>query len=701
MNRCHFTLVGRIGLGLSLMAILSIFQPLRAQQVQGEIEVQTRGPLHEAFAELAETAATPALVVPKQAPDPINEIPPDVKPDGDVVWIPGYWAWDDERNDFLWVSGVWRVPPPGATWVPGYWTAVQGGFQWVPGFWTTQEELTYLPSPPPSLERGPTSPPPGDNFFYVPGSWVLVDGQYAWQPGFWTPYQTGWVWVNTRYVWTPSGYCHIAGRWDYPLDQRGYCFAPAYFGGQAYLQPGFAYRPNIILNTTLLTTMLFARPRYGSYYFGDYYGANYAQAGFQPWYNYRHFGSTPNSLYAYERWSNRLRDPNWDTQLRGEFDRRALDESARPPRDWTRWQERNRDRANAQATAGSSLFVSVEQAASQIVNDRRWVARPADDPESGEARAREIRALQDQRRQMELQSRSKVAAGTPSGSPITTDPQRVNIKPSLKLRLPESATRHSVLRPTDERGNEPQVGTSPAGPTKGDRSDRPDRAPGQTSPLTTTPPATKQSPTTPPSTTQPPATSQPTGVPQNTPQPQVTPPPGTRSGLPMVNPPTSQTPPRDDRPGRPDRPRSIDPKNTPPATDPKNTPPSTTPRAIVPGTPSVVPPTTPPSQTQPPQGQRPQNPASQPKNPMVRPPSIPQPPAGKQPSSVQPPIPKQPMVPSPGSQPATGPVPKRQPQSPSPQAQPPKVQPPTPQPSPARPPKEQPKQPPKTEKPRP
>lgn len=33
-------------------------------------------------------------------------LPPDQKPEGDdVAWIPGYWAWDDERNDFLWVSG--------------------------------------------------------------------------------------------------------------------------------------------------------------------------------------------------------------------------------------------------------------------------------------------------------------------------------------------------------------------------------------------------------------------------------------------------------------------------------------------------------------------------------------------------------------------------------------------------------------------
>ena len=50
-------------------------------------------------------------------PDPIPEEPPDQKPKGDnVQWIPGYWAWDDDRQDFLWVSGCWRVPPSGRNW---------------------------------------------------------------------------------------------------------------------------------------------------------------------------------------------------------------------------------------------------------------------------------------------------------------------------------------------------------------------------------------------------------------------------------------------------------------------------------------------------------------------------------------------------------------------------------------------------------
>src|SRR5262245_33202341 len=73
-------------------------------------EVQGRGPVHEAFAQPGEAAPRPSPIVTKQPPEPIQEVPPEEKPEGDnVVWIPGYWAWDEDRTDFLWVSGFWRV----------------------------------------------------------------------------------------------------------------------------------------------------------------------------------------------------------------------------------------------------------------------------------------------------------------------------------------------------------------------------------------------------------------------------------------------------------------------------------------------------------------------------------------------------------------------------------------------------------------
>src|SRR5687768_3913616 len=89
---------------------------LAAQQDGGlpeGVEVQLRGPVHEAYAEPTDPQPQAQPVVPRQPPEPIEELPPDQRPEGDdVSWIPGYWAWDEETQDFLWVSGFWRDAPP-------------------------------------------------------------------------------------------------------------------------------------------------------------------------------------------------------------------------------------------------------------------------------------------------------------------------------------------------------------------------------------------------------------------------------------------------------------------------------------------------------------------------------------------------------------------------------------------------------------
>src|SRR4051794_5307757 len=86
------------------------------------VEVLARGPVHEAYAEPVNTQPQPGVVVNKLPPAPIDEVPPDQKPEGDnVQWIPGYWGWDGEQKDYLWVSGFWRAPPPGRRWLPGHW----------------------------------------------------------------------------------------------------------------------------------------------------------------------------------------------------------------------------------------------------------------------------------------------------------------------------------------------------------------------------------------------------------------------------------------------------------------------------------------------------------------------------------------------------------------------------------------------------
>lgn len=77
-------------------------------------EVLTRGPVHEAFAGAVTYNPEAGIIVSGKPPELIDEIPPDQKPEGDnVAWIPGYWAWDEDQTDYLWISGIWRNLPPG------------------------------------------------------------------------------------------------------------------------------------------------------------------------------------------------------------------------------------------------------------------------------------------------------------------------------------------------------------------------------------------------------------------------------------------------------------------------------------------------------------------------------------------------------------------------------------------------------------
>jgi hypothetical protein len=286
------------------------------------MDVLTRGPIHEAFAQPASSGGVPSLIIPQKPPDPIEEVPPTVKPDDNrAQWIGGYWTWAEDRKDFLWVSGVWRVPPPNTQWVAGYWTPAQGGFQWTPGFWSpaAQQQVTYYPPvPATSPEAGPTSPLPGANYFWIPGCYVWRGDHYAWQPGYWAPARENWVWVPPSYTWTPAGYVYCPGYWDYPLAGRGMMFAPVAFEAGYYRRPGFYYSPAVVIDAGVLTFGLFVRPAYCHYYYGDYYAVEYDRAGIYPWYGvHRYHGYGYDPLFTYYGCYYRERDPHWGEHLEG------------------------------------------------------------------------------------------------------------------------------------------------------------------------------------------------------------------------------------------------------------------------------------------------------------------------------------------------------------------------------------------------
>lgn len=315
-------------------ANLSVAQPNRPGYDAQGVDVLTRGPVHEAFAETVTFNPEPGIVVPMAPREIIQEVPPDIRPDGDnVTWIPGYWAWDDERNDYLWISGIWRDLPPGRQWVPGYWGQTSQGYQWASGYWAdaAAQEIQYYPEPPESLEVGPNIAQPAPNQGWVPGSWLWHQDRYAWRPGYWAAGRANWVWVPANYIWAPRGYVYSEGYWDYPVARRGVIFAPVYFHQEVYTRRDYFYTPSIVINLNVFSDQLFVRPRYRHYYFGDYYDTRYRETGFFASFSYQssRFGYDP--IYAHRRWQHR-RDRDWDRRDSDLFARRRDNVASRPPR---------------------------------------------------------------------------------------------------------------------------------------------------------------------------------------------------------------------------------------------------------------------------------------------------------------------------------------------------------------------------------
>ena len=299
----------------------------------GGVEVLSRGPVHEAFAQVPDTTPLSMPVVATQPPNPINEVPPDQKPSGEnVQWIPGYWAWDPDQSTYVWVSGMWRVFPPGRQWVPGHWQQVAGGWQWISGLWSPlgQTELVVQPVPPAVPAQQPAASSSDATSTYVPGTWILEVNRYVWRPGFWVAYHPGWVWTPAHYVWMPSGCIFVDGFWDYPLESRGLLFAPVRIGAALLVHPNWAFTPQYVVSTQTLTEALFVGPRLRHYYFGDYFGPRYQQRGFVFWADYGIKRHAPDILYSYYR--HRPGGERWEHDLRALHEEWHRGHGTLPPR---------------------------------------------------------------------------------------------------------------------------------------------------------------------------------------------------------------------------------------------------------------------------------------------------------------------------------------------------------------------------------
>lgn len=321
---------------------LSFSQQIMAQEDPPEIyetdidenmEVLDAGPVHEAFAETSVSDTEPGIIVPKTPPDPIEEVPPEHEDlEEGAVWISGYWAWDNDRNDFIWISGTWRVPPSGREWTAGYWVEAEGGYQWISGYWTnsTVAEAEYLPQPPETLDEGPNSGAPSDDHAWVPGCWVWDDGYYVWRPGYWMRMRPDRIWVPAYYVWTPHGYIFAGGYWDYVIARRGILYAPVFFHHRIYTRIIFPFTPSFVIGFSVFSDSLFVRPRYRHYYFGNYYASKYYKRGIYPWFYKHKRRHVYDPIYAHERFKHR-RVRDWETTVRANFKKRRDHENRRHP----------------------------------------------------------------------------------------------------------------------------------------------------------------------------------------------------------------------------------------------------------------------------------------------------------------------------------------------------------------------------------
>jgi hypothetical protein len=213
-----------------------------------DAEVASSAPVHEAFAAPRPTSLDAPALVEKAPPRPLREDIPDEKPEGDnVQWIPGYWDYDGDASKFVWVSGVWRMPPPGRQWAAGYWVEADGQWRRQPGFWAAfnagekNQQLVYFPKPP--EPRGENVEDTPANKVFAPGSWTYGATGYTWNAGQYINAAPGWSWTTASYSWTPAGYTYTRGYWDYSYARRGLVYAPVYLPRAVRNVANYYYRP--------------------------------------------------------------------------------------------------------------------------------------------------------------------------------------------------------------------------------------------------------------------------------------------------------------------------------------------------------------------------------------------------------------------------------------------------------------------------
>lgn len=183
-------------------------------------------PVHEAFiSKFADVA--PQEVLTRKPPEPKAETPPP-KPNDQAVWIAGYWHWLRDKQDYVWICGVWRLPPPDHFWLSGFWKEEKGGWTWISGAWLENKfkdtsKLIYTQNPPPASQNESVGTPPSGDYFWSMGYWQFSQTTkgYQWFSGSWQKFNPKWIFEPGHWIWRPEGYLFVSAYWDWPIETRG------------------------------------------------------------------------------------------------------------------------------------------------------------------------------------------------------------------------------------------------------------------------------------------------------------------------------------------------------------------------------------------------------------------------------------------------------------------------------------------------
>ena len=438
-----------------------------AEELPGGSEILTSGPVHEAFAKPVTIQHEAGIEVPQPPPPNMQETPPSEKPVGAaMVWVPGYWAWAAERNDFIWVSGCWRSAPPQMHWVPGYWRAVAGHYEWVSGFWTphtaASPQIEYLPAPPAPLEIEPPGQPPAPDQFWVPGCWYWSQEQWVHRHGYWHAHNAGWVWVPSHYAWTPRGYVFCPGYWDHDLDNRGVLFSPVYFPAAARGRMDFVFTPNLCVDLGVFRLNLFTYPRYHHYFFGDYYDDACLSLGIYPWFDCQTEHSWYDPLFVYDAWHSGRSDPHWLESQRHQYDMLRADRTLRPARTYTEFQARAAHGPEAQRH-GPQLVAPVRAYAASQSTTAKFERMTTKERKQITVQTAAAHSFREQRARWEAPE-VKPAAG--EHHPVAASPVHEVVSPAAEhpTTHAKAVTRPAMAPPREVRITKPEQVKIPAPP---------------------------------------------------------------------------------------------------------------------------------------------------------------------------------------------------------------------------------------------